>query len=58
MNAFHYTPRGSQPDNNPLQMNVVLKRCCLTTQAAGRSQTGGNPTLVSTGAGCFKMKGH
>lgn len=26
MNAFHYTPRGSQPDNNPLQ-----HECCYKT---------------------------
>lgn len=58
MNAFHYTPRGSQPDNNPLQMNVVLNQHCLTTQAAGRSQTGGNPAPVNAGAGCFEMKSH
>lgn len=26
MNAFHYTPRGSQPNNNPLQ-----HKCCYKT---------------------------
>lgn len=38
--------------------NVVIKQHCLTTEAAGQSQTGGKPALVSTGAACIKMKDH
>lgn len=38
--------------------NVVIKQRCLTTEAAGQSQSGGEPALVSAGAGCVKMKDH